>query len=144
MCCSCDHPYPNAPIQPYCTAHLMSARTRLLSNDNDSDLLEISGIYTTGGKESCARWLTHRHKTAPRTKARGGIGPIFVLEEIRGVCVSLLAPDAAPCHRSALNGRAAYWYSAAAAQVSEKAEPLNILTAFCSVSRGQAPFTRAF
>lgn len=106
----------------------MSAHTRLLSNNNDSDLLEISGIYTTGGKESCARWLAHTRKTASHTTARGGMRPVFALEEIRGVSILPLAPDAAPCHRSALNGRGVYWYSGA--QVSEKAEPFKHLNCF--------------
>lgn len=73
---------------------------------------------------TCARSAAH-------TTACGGIRPCFALEEIRGVGFLLLAPGAAACHHSTLNGRGVYWYSAE--QVSEKAEPFKHLNCclFC-------------
>lgn len=75
--------------------------------------------------------------------AGGGTRPPFALEEIRGVSILPLAPVAAPCHRSASNG-GEECIGIPLHRYLRKQSLLNILTAVCSVSGGQAPFTRAF
>lgn len=121
----------------------MAPHTRLLSNNNDSDLLEISGIWTTSGKEYSTHsgWLkkAHMHKKHPQTTSREGIKHSFALEEIRGVSISPLDLSEVPCHYTP--EMEAQSIGIQLHRYLRKQSLLNILTAVCSVSRGHVLYT---
>ena len=134
----------------------MAPHTRLLSNNNDSDLLEISGRCPTSGKDdseqpTCvASVFTSAHTlsshtcsghTHLHTTAWKGIKHFFFLplRKTRGVNISLLALNVVPCHHPPFT-----WEQFIGIQLHRylrKQSLLNILTAVCSVSRGHVQYT---
>lgn len=91
--------------------HLWLSIRRLLSNNNDSDLLEISGIRPDRGKDHSTLvgpgCLPHRlnrqteeaARARLRTTSRKGIEHIFALEKNTGVRISMAALNVALCHQ---------------------------------------------
>lgn len=141
----------------------MAPHTRLLSNNNDSDLLEISGGTRCQWKgDSGSRRLfttTQRHNrpTKPgahsalrrrREEEKKDIKHIFALEE-SGVFPPP-APTVVPCQppptpSHPLSKRQQQWRRRSIGiqrlRYLRKQSLLNILTAVCSVSRGHASYT---
>lgn len=110
----------------------MAPDTRLLSNNNDSDLLEISGVRGASGRRTAAlagclpplRHTTGRQNQAQvqhvlRSEEEGGgkkdIKHIFALEESgvfpAGSHCSTLSPAPLPPQTAAAAAAALYWYS---------------------------------
>lgn len=136
---SYDRPCVSTHVHSFSTMYTyMTLHTRLLSNNNDSDLLEISGIRSASPKQYSAlsgaprladwtgRWnKAHVHKTHPHITSRKCIKHIFALEETRGDNISPASSQCSTLSPHPLNVRAVYWYSAA--QVSKKAKPFKHL-----------------
>lgn len=137
----------------------MAPHTRLLSNNNDSDLLEISGICTTSRKDYSTHCSTlvgpqclpqlidwtgwqnksHKRETHLHITSRKGIKRLFALEETRGVNIFPLALNVVPCHHTPLMQERSIGIQLH--RYLRKQSLLNILTAVCSVSRGHVQYT---
>lgn len=145
------HTRPAITVQ--CTR--MAPHTRLLSNNNDSDLLEISGMCTTRGRDCGAHYSTlvgprclprlagwgwTSHTCAHDTPAHRGIEHIFALEENqRSKRFPTSSVNVVPCHHSPLMLERSIGIQLL--RYLRKQSLLNILTAVCSVSRGHVQYT---
>lgn len=128
----------------------MAPHTRLLSNNNDSDLLEISGVRGASGRGRLISSAVYRDsETQQADKTRRTFGAqkkkgedkkktLSTFLPLRKVAFSPPAPSVVPCHpphltpifpppfqTAAAVAATLYWYSAA--QVSEKAKPFKHL-----------------
>lgn len=153
QCAAAMHTLPPVTVQ----CEPMAPHTRLLSNNNDSDLLEISGICPTSWNDyraqystlvgpqliACTCWQTkaaHAEDIASHniTKRHWAHFFFFALEEIRGVSFSPLARNVVPCRQNPPPTlpllppptpllNARAVYWYSAAQVSKNAEPFKHL-----------------
>lgn len=138
----------------------MAPHTRLLSNNNDSDLLEISGVRGASGRGRRLSLAVYRHsdiQQADKTrhtfstfgaqkKKEGGKKTLSTFLPLRKAAFSPPAPTVVPCRPppslpKRQQRRRLRSIGIQRLRYLRKQSLLNILTAVCSVSRGHVPYT---